>query len=356
MKALPSIAFNEFRGTAGEVTARRIGGATVLNGRAQHSHVKSPKQSEHRAHFSYITKQFRLLTSEQQAAWACLASQHREHALIGGGEPLTAFNLFVCLNANRALLGVAPTYEAPSYIHGSSYIAFDDIWLAPSRFMISGLRDPENKNARLVVRIASTASNGVTKLWGQTVVLGKFHESDWGDVQLTEAYLDQFGVPIVVGQKYFIELYWMDEYSGYVSEISRVCYPAVDDLSIHGNQYVPRKRITQSDVVENERNSVTDLKVEYTSGSPLLSVEAQLEGYSNVAASYIYLNKEIPLPEGTGQLCCWALARGTDTFSAQSYEITINRPSRYSDASMTFAHRGGKYAKPTDIIGGGLLY
>ena len=148
----------------------------------------------------------------------------------------------------------------------------------------------------------------------------------------------------------------MHECSRNVSEITRFSYSAVDDLSIHGNQYVPRKRITQSDIVENERNSVTDLKVEYTSGSPLLSVEAQLEGYSNVAASYIYLNKEIPLPEGTGQLCCWALARGTDTFSAQSYEITINRPSRYSDASMTFAHRGGKYAKPTDIIGGGLLY
>ena len=39
MKALPSIAFNEFKGTAGDVTARKTGGRTVLNGRAQHSHI-----------------------------------------------------------------------------------------------------------------------------------------------------------------------------------------------------------------------------------------------------------------------------------------------------------------------------
>ena len=43
MKALPSIAFSGFRGTASEVTARQTGSRTILSGRAQHSHVKTPK-------------------------------------------------------------------------------------------------------------------------------------------------------------------------------------------------------------------------------------------------------------------------------------------------------------------------
>ena len=73
MKALPSIAFSEFKGTAGDVTARRTGGRTVLNGRAQHSHIKTQKQCVRRASFGYITRQFKQLTAVQQKAWQKLA-------------------------------------------------------------------------------------------------------------------------------------------------------------------------------------------------------------------------------------------------------------------------------------------
>lgn len=90
MKALPSIAFSGFRGTASEVTARQTGGRTVLSGRAQHSHVKTSKQSVRRVNFAFISRQWRTLTQEQLAAWDALAAAHRETALIGDGAPLTA--------------------------------------------------------------------------------------------------------------------------------------------------------------------------------------------------------------------------------------------------------------------------
>ena len=151
MKALPSIAFSGFRGTASEVTARQTGGRTVLSGRAQHSRVKTPKQSLRRANFAYISRQYRTLTQDQIAAWAALAAAHREAALIGDGAPLTGHNLFVCLNTNRSVLGVPLTKDAPANIHGSHYIAYDDIWITPDRLLISGLRDPEYPNSRLVL-------------------------------------------------------------------------------------------------------------------------------------------------------------------------------------------------------------
>lgn len=166
MKALPSIAFNEFKGTAGDVTARKTGGRTVLNGRAQHSHIKTPKQSERRASFGYITKQFKQLTAQQQIAWQKLAEAHRERALVGAeGVPLTAHNLFVCLNANRSLVGVPLALDAPEQIHGSDAIAFDDIWITPDRIMISGLRDADNPNARLVVKMSPGQGPGISKAW-----------------------------------------------------------------------------------------------------------------------------------------------------------------------------------------------
>lgn len=235
MKALPSIAFNEFKGTAGDVTARKTGGRTVLNGRAQHSHIKTPKQSARRASFGYITKQFKQLTAQQQIAWQKLAEAHRERALVGAeGVPLTAHNLFVCLNANRSLVGVPLALDAPEQIHGSDAIAFDDIWITPDRIMISGLKDADNPNARLVVKMSPGQGPGVSKAWDKTVIVGDFETSDWGDLDLLEVYTKSFGIDVIPGHKYFLELYWIDEFSGYVSSKTYICFPATEGESAHG--------------------------------------------------------------------------------------------------------------------------
>lgn len=105
MRALPSIAFNEFHGTAGEVTASKIGGETILNDRAQHSHVKTPRQSERRANFSFILRLWKTLSDEQHLAWESQARQHRERTLIAEDVPLTGYNLFVCFNTNLRVVG-----------------------------------------------------------------------------------------------------------------------------------------------------------------------------------------------------------------------------------------------------------
>jgi hypothetical protein len=44
MKAISSVAFNEFHGTTSDKTARQIGSRTILNGMAQHFPVKSARQ------------------------------------------------------------------------------------------------------------------------------------------------------------------------------------------------------------------------------------------------------------------------------------------------------------------------
>ena len=353
MKALPSIAFSGFRGTASEVTARQTGGRTVLSGRAQHSRVKTPKQSVRRASFAYISRLYRTLSQEQLSAWASLAAAHREQALIGDGAPLTGHNLFVCLNTNRSVLGVPLTKDAPANIHGSHYIAYDDIWITPDKLLISGLKDPEYPNSRLVVRMAATESAAVTKAWGRTVITGTFSTTDWGDIDLTEIYTEQFGIPVIAGHKYFIEMYWIDALSGYVSEITRVCYPSVESESIHGHEYEPRTRITDGDLVDNERNSVTGLDIELTSGSPMASAAGTLEGYDGIAASYAYFSSDTGIPYENGNLSSYILARGTETRAPQLFLMNIIR--RSNENSIQFAHRGGSYSKPSDIIGGGIL-
>lgn len=284
MKALPSIAFSEFRGTAGEVTARKTGGRTVLNGRAQHSHIKSPKQCARRASFGYITRQFRQLSSVQQNDWQKLAEAHRERALVGAeGAPLTAHNLFVCLNANRSLVGMPITMDAPSEIHGSDRIAFDDIWITPDRIMISGLHDADNPNARLVVKMSPGQGSGVSKAWDKTVIVGDFETTDWGDLDLLEVYTKSFGLDVVPGEKYFLELYWIDEYSGYVSEKTYVCFPATDGASAHGQTFSPRAMIQSDQITGTSESEAISCQFELAPGSTISvnEIEARrTSGYS----------------------------------------------------------------------------
>ena len=355
MKALPSIAFSGFRGTASEVTARQTGGRTVLSGRAQHSHVKTPKQSVRRASFAYISRLYRTLSQEQLSAWASLAATHREQALIGDGAPLTGHNLFVCLNTNRSVLGVPVTKDAPADIHGSRYVAYDDIWITPGRLLISGLREPEHPDSRLVVRMAATDSAAVTKAWGRTVITGTFRTTDWGDIDLTEIYMERFGIPVTAGHKYFIEMYWINSGSGYVSEVTRVCHIASESLSIHGREYVPRQRITQDDLADDGRNSVSKLDIEFTSGSPVLAASGILEGYEGIAASYAYFRPETAIPYEGVEMTAYVLTRGTGSLGPQVFAVYIYKGVPHRQDGITFAHRSGKYSKPSEMTGGALL-
>ena len=257
---------------------------------------RHPETVRRRASFAYISRLYRTLSQEQLSAWASLAAAHREQALIGDGAPLTGHNLFVCLNTNRTVLGVPVTKDAPADIHGSHYVAYDDIWITPGRLLISGLREPEHPDSRLVVRMAATDSPAVTKAWGRTVITGTFSTSYWGDIDLTEIYTEQFDIPVITGHKYFIEMYWIDALSGYVSETTMVCYPVG-------------------------------------------SAAGTLNDHGNVASSYAYLSPDTSMPYEGNMQSAYILVRGTDNRAPQLFVMNIVR--RSSESYIQFAHRGG---------------
>ena len=345
MKALPSIAFNEFKGTAGDVTARKTGGRTVLNGRAQHSHIKTPKQSERRASFGYITKQFKQLTAQQQIAWQKLAEAHRERALVGAeGVPLTAHNLFVCLNANRSLVGVPLALDAPEQIHGSDAIAFDDIWITPDRIMISGLRDADNPNARLVVKMSPGQGPGISKAWDKTVIVGDFATSDWGDLDLLEVYTKNFGIDVIPGHKYFLELYWIDEFSGYVSSKTYICFPATEGESAHGQTFSPRARLKSNDVTGGDSSSeAISCDYELAAGSKISANEIEAKRTSGFSAGvHLQIDESVDISR-IGLVRSYQWARGFEdndikygVFFCEVYHGTWGR-------DIQLAGRGGLF-------------
>ncbi len=351
----PSIAFNEFSGTAKDVTARVVGGRTVLNGRATQSKIKTPKQSARRAKFSYITKQYKTLSAEQLAAWASLADAHREKALTGNGVPLTAHNLFVCLNTNHSLVGVEMTKDAPADIHGSSYIGYDDIWVTTERIMIVGLTDPPTPTNRLVVKMASSASGGrATSKWGQTVIVGSFNDTDWGDVDVTSVYASEFGVPVVVGHTYYFEMYWIDENSGYISQITRVAVEATEGESLHGQEYVSRARVTMDDLAESE--GFTALDLELSEGSAIVSVDAEYSNNTGVASGE-FIIKSLPdnLLLNNSVLVGRCSEEDWGELKPCSFMLWLQYFAR--EYTGTFTHRGGSYeSQKVEVFGTAPMY
>ena len=127
-KALPSIAFNEFKGSAGDVTARVSKGRQVLSSRCQHSHVKTGPQAVSRNRLPSISRSFRKLSDSHMKEWAVLAERMKGISTFGKAAELTAHNAFVRINTNRALAGMPALESAPVYTSDVPEVDYDDFW------------------------------------------------------------------------------------------------------------------------------------------------------------------------------------------------------------------------------------
>ena len=116
MKVLPSIAFGDFAGSAGDVTARSIGGRTILNHKAYQSKVKTPSQAVSRNTLSKVSRAYKQLTDSQMKAWGALAEHLKGISTFGKAAEMTAHNAFVRINASREMAGEGMLLDAPYYL------------------------------------------------------------------------------------------------------------------------------------------------------------------------------------------------------------------------------------------------
>lgn len=210
--------------------------------------------------------------------------------------------------------------------------------------MISGLRDADNPNARLVVKMSPGQGPGVSKAWDKTVIVGDFETSDWGDLDLLEVYTKSFGIDVVPGHKYFLELYWIDEFSGYVSSKTHICFPATEGESAHGHTFSPRARI-QSDEMTGGDSSSEAISCDYelTAGSKISvnEIEARkTSGYS--AGVHLKVNESVDI-ERIGLVRSYQWARGFEdndikfgVFCCEIYHCSKSR-------DFQLAGRGGLF-------------
>ena len=352
MKALPSIAFNDFSGTAGDVTARFVKGRTILGVRPFPSKVVSSSQKDNRNAMAKISRAFKKLSDEQIAAWETLAEHLKTASVLGSTSDMTAHNAFVRINRNRQMAGEAILTEAPSHIQNIPDVSYEKIWITPRAMVIKGIVH-ESEPLKLVIRMSSAQSPGVTSGWDKTVIVSPGMEDDWGDADMMRLYLKTIGAVPNVGQKVFVEMYWLDTESGFTGLVSKEIVICESEEQAEEEGYVPRTKLTMMDVVE-EDSHVSDYSVDYSTDAPVVYFDAVCLGHSNVASSEVVLEETLDT-ELIGTSIAIARGMGTDgNIRPQSYLVYMS--TWKGQTTMTFAHRGGDYVKPTEVFGPGPLF
>ena len=354
MKALPSIAFNEFRGSAGDVTARVSQGRQVLSARTVPAKGKTPAQAVSRNRLSKISRSYKKLSDGQMKAWAALAEKMKGISTFGQAAELTPHNAFVRINSNLQMIGEPMLEDAPAYINDVPEVLYEDLWISPDMIVFTGLEQPSESHV-LVFKMTSALSPGVSSGWGQTVIITPGMAPDWGDADMTALYTSVMGVAPEAGKKYFCEFYWLDKKTGFTGESMAISAVCKEGSTAYNTEYSPRARVTMNEVAESQGFEKLDFELSH--GSTVLSVDAFYANNTGVASGQFTLKKPI---ENLPDLEAWVLGR-CDNPEREDYLkpclfVTWIQTWR-GETEGTFAHRGGQYENEhVEVFGAGPVF
>ena len=350
----PSIAFNDFAGTAKDVTARNVKGRNILSSRAQHSKIVTPAQAVSRNRLSKISRTFRQLSDSQINQWEVLAGHMKGISTFGKAAELTAHNAFIRINTNLQMVGEPMLADAPLYIADVPEVLYEDLWISPDMIVFTGLEQPSESHV-LVFKMTPALSPGVSSGWGQTVIITPGMAPDWGDADVTALYTSVMGVAPEAGKKYFCEFYWLDKKTGFTGESMAISAICKESSTAYQTEYVPRARVTLNEVADSQGFETLDFELSH--GSTILSVDAQYSNNTGVASGQFILkktNKSIP------DFRSYVLGRCSSHEREKLY-----RPCLFAvwihtwrgETEGTFAHRAGEYySENAEVFGSAPIY
>lgn len=349
MKALPSIAFNDFSGTAKDVTARNVKGQIILTVRPFPSKVVSPSQRTKRNALARISRAYKQLTADQMKSWERIASKSKSQQVLGSYSDFTAHNLFVRLNANRAYIGEDILKDAPALDVEIPIVRFTDWCLNEDYICFTGVED-QDERFLLVAKMSDAQSTGVSSGWDKAVIISPDNVPDWGDIDLTDGFCQVIGGNPVSGKKYFIELYWIDSESGLTGipvKVSGICQSG---SQISGETFGRRIAVHDRDLIRDEYDHLHDLSVEFAPGSTIMTVETSYDtGNYNVASAKAIIPKVIGdrFPNFRSYVAGRRSAAGY--YWPSFYEC--NKWAWGGSIEMNFSNRGGFWNRQGIIFG-----
>ena len=348
MIALPSIAFGGFSGSAKGVTARQVGGRSVLSLKCFPTGVATGAQLARRASLKKISKSWKELSSAQMADWDRLAEHATGVSSLGQKAEISGLNLYIRLNSNRVMAGESIIADAPLAQVAVPNVVYTSVVVTPQYMALGGIKH-ESAPFKLVVKMSVSQSAGISNGWSKTVIITPGMEDDWGEADVTTLYLKTIGVEPVPGQKVFVEAYWLDTDTGFAGQVMR------DSVIVTGDAPVQRRvRVTMDALDPTQESNVSSIDVDFSTGAPVAMFNAMCLGHENVASSEVYLEQELPAElTGTG-ICLGRSCDDAGHINVQSYLVYIR--TYRNESTMTFAHRGGPYFAKTECFGPGIIY
>ena len=350
MIALPSIAFGGFSGSAKDVTARHVGGRSILSLRCWPTGQATNAQVVRRASMSRITKSYRGLSATQMQEWERLAGQTSGAAVFGQKAELSGINLFVRLNVNRVMAGESLLLDAPGTLSSVPEASYRLAVASPSMVIFLGIKHKPLPN-KLVVKMSAAVSPGVSNGWSKTVIISPNTEDDWGEADLTTLYTKTIGITPEVGQKVFIEMYWMNTATGETGQEAKgavICLTDEEAAAMVGGS---RARYTEEDLLEG--STVTDFDMEFSTGASVVFLDILSQGMPGVLQSEVYVDKPWPNHvEGTVYVLNREKVDGSYKIGVLGGRLTEN----YNHIPVAiFNKAAGTLGKPGEIFGAGVL-
>jgi hypothetical protein len=164
-------------------------------------------------------------------------------------------------------------------------------------------------NHFLVVKMSPAQSPGVTNGWSKTVIVAPGVDVEYGDVELTERYVDIKGFELEAGKKYFCEFWWLDSTTGFTGEsmwVSAIC----KETSVgYDAPYVPRAIVEIDEIyLESTRNLISDTAIGFSKGSTMVNAKFHYEFRNTRVNAYYELDN---VPDSVPNCRIFVLGRGT---------------------------------------------
>lgn len=352
MIAIPSIAFDGFSGSAKDVTARNVHGRNILSCRTWPTGQATNAQLSRRDSLKIISKGFKNMTDDQRFGWDRLAGTASGKRVLGQAAEISGLNLYIRLNFNRVMAGESIITDAPEALNAVPYVYYNALWITPSAVIIKGIRH-ENLPNKLVVKMSGGQSAGVSSGWNKTVILSPGMQEDWGDADVTKLYFETLGVNPTVGEKVFVEMYWLDVNTGVTGLIAQDAKVCITEEEAEAQGFSIRYKYNPDDLYQGKTSTVGDFNIDFSTGSQAVQFYADCEGSSTPGYSSVYLNAEIPA-EMRYAFHCLGRSNGNDgKYLVQLDQINLRQSKQY--ASVQISTIGGSQSDPHETFGVGIM-